>query len=175
MKEMKTYQSRMPATRENVAYKLPEIDFTPQKRGEVLPEPERKRSGRTAQKSAVKPLHIAVLLVFAGFMAAVVTNYMSLNELSVTASRLESAIGKLEKEETALSAVQDKRMSIDEIEEYAVTRLGMVKQSGSTVEYINTGTEDKTTVLSGQTGAGGISRTLMAIFGQISSSLEFFR
>lgn len=71
---------------------------------------------------------------------------MQLTELTASISSANENLDKLSAENVSLSSKRAHKMDLDEVEDYAVKNLGMVKMDTSQIEYIELTNPDNVTV-----------------------------
>ena len=106
---------------------------TPRELPRVLPDvrPER------APKRRISFLYVAVLAIGVILFANIISMHGELTALSIKTHQLKSEIIEMEKEQSALQLELNQVMNQNEIEEYAVSTLGMVKATGESISYLN--------------------------------------
>lgn len=124
---------------------------------ELDPSPERKPSaGKTinAKKkfgySFKKACNLLTITVIASLLIAVVTTNAQLNEYTSKIAQAQNNIVQLESEKTYLEFSLESKMSLKNVEEYAVGTLGLVKMDAAQVEYIELEEENKIEVKESQ-------------------------
>ncbi len=99
----------------------------------------------------------AVLLVFSLFARA------QLSQTSIQVVRLQNQLTELETTHQKLLINYEYAFNLAEIEDYAMTQLGMQQPTSDQVYYINSGTVDKAEVLTPETGASGFEKIISAV------------
>ena len=99
----------------------------------------------------------AVLLVFSLFARA------QLSQTSIQVVRLQNQLTELETTHQKLLINYEYAFNLAEIEDYAMTQLGMQQPTSDQVYYINSGTVDKAEVLTPKTGASGFEKIISAV------------
>ena len=170
---MTDYTVKYPV-RDNVAYKPEYIPKRQQKQPENTAQ--KKSAVSVRQKTRIRFGTILVFLAVAAMMAVVVHNYMQLSELSVEASKLRKELKEQHNQADALSVKMESKMTIAEIEDYAVNRLGMIKMTRSNIEYITLTGEDRTMIIQNGTVAedGNLSYFLIGLTGGVNKLVEYF-
>ena len=96
------------------------------------------------------PLPITVIfmtLLCTALFMVMVASYVRINEFTVRIEQLQSSLEKLKNERSDLSIELDQKNNLQEIQEYAVNVLGMVKIDKLAKKYITVEVEDKIEVL----------------------------
>lgn len=153
----------MTASRESVAYKQYEERFpvkTQQERSlREVPTP------RHRKKAGVRPSFAACLVILAVTAVYILFCQMQLTQLTTEVSRKNDALSELTSENVSLTTKKMNSMDMEEVENYAVNRLGMVKMDNSQIEYVELTNPDTVTVAN-----SGIS--LDALFAGLARSFS---
>ena len=130
--------------RQNVAYDLSMYEVLL----EPKPQKETKQQAKTVKiknkyafKNFVNILSIAVIV---SLVVGVIYTNAAITQTTNKIAQTQNAITELESEKAYLEFTLESRMSLDEIESYAINVLGMVKMDSSQVEYIEIESENKT-------------------------------
>ncbi|MBP1551772.1 MAG: hypothetical protein J6J58_03250 [Oscillospiraceae bacterium] len=130
--------------RQNVAYDLSMYEALL----EPKPQKETKQQAKTVKiknkyafKNFVNILSIAVIV---SLVVGVIYTNAAITQTTNKIAQTQNAITELESEKAYLEFTLESRMSLDEIESYAINVLGMVKMDSSQVEYIEIESENKT-------------------------------
>lgn len=130
--------------RQNVAYDLSMYEALL----EPKPQKETKQQSKTVKiknkyafKNFVNILSIAVIV---SLIVGVIYTNAAITQTTNKIAQTQNAITELESEKAYLEFTLESRMSLDEIEDYAVNVLGMVKMDSSQVEYVEIESENKT-------------------------------
>ena len=130
--------------RQNVAYDLSMYEALL----EPKPQKETKQQVKTVKiknkyafKNFVNILSIAVIV---SLVVGVIYTNAAITQTTNKIAQTQNAITELESEKAYLEFTLESRMSLDEIESYAINVLGMVKMDSSQVEYIEIESENKT-------------------------------
>lgn len=130
--------------RQNVAYDLSMYEALL----EPKPQKETKQQAKTVKiknkyafKNFVNILSIAVIV---SLVVGVIYTNAAITQTTNKIAQTQNAITELESEKAYLDFTLESRMSLDEIESYAINVLGMVKMDSSQVEYIEIESENKT-------------------------------
>ena len=130
--------------RPNVAYDLSMYEALL----EPKPQKETKQQSKTVKiknkyafKNFVNILSIAVIV---SLVVGVIYTNAAITQTTNKIAQTQNAITELESEKAYLEFTLESRMSLDEIESYAINVLGMVKMDSSQVEYIEIESENKT-------------------------------
>jgi len=130
------------ATRDSAAYKYEEHTPKEEKYQERKPPEKRKKA-----KPGIGPGSVvgAVIVVIAA--AYILFCNMELTQLTLDINQKNDELNNLAAENISLSSKHAYEMDLDEVEDYAVENLGMVKMDPGQIEYIELVGEDKITVL----------------------------
>jgi len=130
--------------RQNIAYDLSMYEALL----EPKPQKETKQQAKTVKiknkyafKNFVNILSIAVIV---SLVVGVIYTNAAITQTTNKIAQTQNAITELESEKAYLEFTLESRMSLDEIESYAINVLGMVKMDSSQVEYIEIESENKT-------------------------------
>lgn len=130
--------------RQNVAYDLSIYETLLEPKA---PKPEVKTQvktiklkNRTALKTVLNILSIAVIV---SLITGVIYTNAAITQTTNDIAKVQSEITHLESEKAYLEFTLESRMSLNEIESYAVNVLGMVKMDPSQVEYVEIESENK--------------------------------
>lgn len=99
-----------------------------------------KLKNRTALKTVLNILSIAVIV---SLITGVIYTNAAITQTTNDIAKVQSEITHLESEKAYLEFTLESRMSLNEIESYAVNVLGMVKMDPSQVEYVEIESENK--------------------------------
>ena len=134
----------MTASRESVAYKQYEERFpVPQEQRRnlrVAPTPRRRRKAR------VRPGLVGCFTVVAIAAVYILFCQMQLTQLSAEVGEQNDMLNELTAENVSLTTKQINSVNMDEVEEYAVNNMGMVKMDNSHIEYVELTNPDTVTV-----------------------------
>jgi len=130
--------------RQNIAYDLSMYEALL----EPKPQKETKQQAKTVKiknkyafKNFVNILSIAVIV---SLVVGVIYTNAAITQTTNKIAQTQNAITELESEKAYLEFTLESRMSLDEIESYAINVLGMVKMDSSQVEYVEIESENKT-------------------------------
>ena len=98
-----------------------------------------KLKNKRAFKTALSMLSIAVVV---SMIIGIVYTNSQITEITTDISAVQREITELESEKAYLDFTLESRMSLNEIEDYAVNVLGMVKMDSTQVEYIEIESEN---------------------------------
>ena len=112
---------------------------------------------------------ISFFNVFLGIMAivmagSIVFSYLSLNELNLKVQKAQKELDSLESQEEVMNVNINKKTSLDNIENIAVNKLGMVKVENYRVRYINLVNKDNVEILEEEKGDSSILDGIVANF-----------
>ena len=153
------------ASRENVAYEQFEERFPAQQEQQrnlrVAPTPRRRK------KAGLRPSVMACAIVLAMTAAYILYCQMQLTQLSALVGEQNETLNELKAENVSLTTKKVNSMDMDEIEEYAVNNLGMVKFDNAQIEYVELTNPDTVTVAESGMSLGslfaGLARSFSAI------------
>lgn len=158
------------ASRDSVAYKQYEEQFPvpsdPKRDLRVASTPRRRR------KKRVRPSLVGCIAVVAVAAVYILFCQMQLTQLSAEVGAQSDLLGELEAENVSLTTKQINSMNMDEIEEYAVNQLGMVKMDNSRIEYVELTNPDTVTVADSGVSLGSVFAGLARGF---SAIVEYIR
>ena len=107
-----------------------------------------KAETRRANLRALKALGVATILLC--FIGVIIYSRVKLDEVSRNINDTQKKLAVLESDNTALEMKLNSMVSLDKVEEYAQNELGMVKQEGYQVEYVDLSGNDKVLVSGGE-------------------------
>ena len=141
--------SRATNTASNIR-QMPQAAPAPQKKPKVVRKTRAqiKAETRRANLRAFKALACAFILL--GFVGLVIFSRVQLDEISRDISNTQSKMNVLQSENTRLEMQLNSMVSLDKVDDYAQNTLGMVKQEGYQVEYINLSGSDEVLVSGGK-------------------------
>ena len=131
-----------------------------------VPEQEQKQNTETRvqtrvrPKSAVRtkqgiaPFAIIGVLVAAFLVVTAITAQVSVVNISGDSVALQAKLAELEEEQTRLRIAYESAFNLAEIEEYAITNLGMQKPNAAQITYIDTSAPDRAVVIGRDEGDG---------------------
>ena len=130
--------------RQNVAYDLSMYESLLEPRPEKQERAQHqaktvKLKNKRAFKTALSMLSIAVVV---SMIIGIVYTNSQITEITTDISAVQREITELDSEKAYLDFTLESRMSINEIEDYAVNVLGMVKMDSTQVEYIEIESEN---------------------------------
>ena len=130
--------------RQNVAYDLSMyeslLETKPEKQERTQQQAKTvKLKNKRAFKTALNVLSIAVMV---SMIIGIVYTNSQITEITTDISAVQREITELESEKAYLDFTLESRMSLNEIENYAVNVLGMVKMDSTQVEYIEIESEN---------------------------------
>ena len=135
----------MTATRDSVAYKQYEERFTQNNREparELKRVPSQRRRRKAKAHMGIAPC-ICVIVIAAAYLLFC---QMRLTVLTAEVTAQTDKLDELTAESVYLSSKQAYSLDMDQIEQYAVHNLGMVKMDNSQIEYIELVNPDNVTV-----------------------------
>ena len=130
-----TYEYDQNAVRVNTAEPAPvQTPVTaPRELPRVLPDARPER----APKRHISFLYVAALVIGVILFSNIISMHGELTALSIKTHQLKTEITAMGKEQSALQLELNRVMNQNEIEEYAVANLGMVKATGESISYLN--------------------------------------
>ena len=139
----------MPVSRSSAA---PKIEERPVERPA---QPRRAKSAAQARKESVESAKrtlklFAVSLTLIVLFGAVLISNISLILLENEASRIETQISDAVSENTRLVVELNSKVSLEKVEAYAVSVLGMNKLERYQVHYFDNGSDDKVVIAGGE-------------------------
>ncbi len=131
----------MRATRDSTAYKYDEYAQKEEKYQERKSPKKRKKT-----KPGIGPGFVvgAVIVVIAA--AYILFCNMELTQLTLEINQKNDELNNLSAENISLSSKHAYEMDLDEVEDYAIENLGMMKMDPGQIEYVELVGEDKITV-----------------------------
>ena len=131
--------------RQNVAYDLSMYESLLEQKPQKQEKPAKqaktvKFKNKKAFKTAVNVLSIAVAI---SMLIGVVYTNSRITEITTGITEQQKEITELESEKAYLNFTLESRMSLNDIENYAINVLGMVKMDSTQVEYIEIENENK--------------------------------
>ena len=131
--------------RQNVAYDLSMYESLLEQKPQKQEKPAKqaktvKFKNKKAFKTAVNVLSIAIAI---SMIIGVVYTNSCITEITTGITDVQKQITELESEKAYLNFTLESRMSLNDIENYAVNVLGMVKMDSAQVEYVEVESENK--------------------------------
>ena len=127
---------------------------------------------RRRKKARVHPSVFACIAVLAVVSVYILFCQMQLTELNTEVSKANTKLDELTAENVSLTTKQVNSLDMNQVEEYATDKLGMVKLDNSQIEYVTLTNPDTVTVaesgLSLDTLFAGLARSFSAIVEYIS-------
>ncbi|MBE6887675.1 MAG: hypothetical protein E7484_04545 [Ruminococcaceae bacterium] len=131
--------------RQNVAYDLSIYEALLEPKTEKQEKKQQPKTVKIKNKNAFKNVvNILSIAVVVSLVIGVIYTNAAITQTTNEIAKTQKAITELESEKAYLEFTLESRMSLDEIESYAVNVLGMVKMDSSQVEYIEIESENKT-------------------------------
>lgn len=128
-----------------------------------LPQKELERNARPK----LRPLRAVIAVAaFCGFLALAAAMVYSQEQLAVLTEQINSATQQLEESqslEVQLNMQAAQKMNGSQVENYAVSQLGMSKITSGQVTYVNVAQQDKGTVVRSTDGGSPLDKVLSAI------------
>ena len=131
--------------RQNVAYDLSMYESLLEQKPQKQEKPAKqaktvKFKNKKAFKTAVNVLSIAIAI---SMIIGVVYTNSCITEITTGITDVQKQITERESEKAYLTFTLESRMSLNDIENYAVNVLGMVKMDSAQVEYVEVESENK--------------------------------
>lgn len=154
------------ASRDSMAYQQQYEERFPVEREQarqlrVAPTPRRRK------RAGIRPSVLGCVMVLAITAVYILFCQMQLTELSAEVGEQNDRLNELSAENVSLTTKQMNSMNMDEVEEYAVNNLGMVKMDNSQIEYVELTNPDTVTVADNGMSLGslfaGLARSFSAI------------
>ena len=154
------------ASRDSMAYQQQYEERFPVEREQarqlrVAPTPRRRK------RAGIRPRVMGCVMVLAVTAVYILFCQMQLTELSAAVGEQNDRLNELSAENVSLTTKQMNSMNMDEVEEYAVNNLGMVKMDNSQIEYVELTNPDTVTVADNGMSLGslfaGLARSFSAI------------
>ena len=154
------------ASRDSMAYQQQYEERFPVEREQarqlrVAPTPRRRKW------AGIRPSVMGCVMVLAVTAVYILFCQMQLTELSAAVGEQNDRLNELSAENVSLTTKQMNSMNMDEVEEYAVNNLGMVKMDNSQIEYVELTNPDTVTVADNGMSLGslfaGLARSFSAI------------
>lgn len=102
-----------------------------------MPEKDPRQAAREQREAAVFTVKICmVAIMFVSLFAVMLYGKFQLNALNLEMDRMQKKLEIAQSENVRLNMESDSRVSLDKVEEYAVTRLGMIKKENYHAEYV---------------------------------------
>lgn len=129
------------------------------------------KSRARAKSQGISAFAIVGCICIACLSLLIIMSYIRLTELSHKTSELTAQLSTLKEQEGKLLLEYESAFDLNEIEEYAVNILGMVKAGDNQVYYLQSRTEDKAVILEESENKKGILDTISSL---LSSLADFF-
>ena len=113
---------------------------------------------RARAKQSVAPAAVLGILVAAAMFVIAIMAQIQLTGLSSERVELEAELRDLQTENARLQIAYESAFNLTEIEEYAVTELGMQKPGADQITYIDTSSPDRAVVINDKAGDGFVDR-----------------
>lgn len=131
------------------------------------------RTGKkTASRQGISLFAVAGWAGIAVLAVALLMSYIELNTLAGESYELREQLEVLEDAETRLLIEYESTFRLDEVEEYAINMLGMVRADSDQVKYLDNRAEDQAVVLAQNNVSVGFSARLKSFFTSIA---EYFK
>ena len=130
--------------RQNVAYDLSMYETLLEPKAEKKQAPQQSKVVKIKNKNAFKNVvNILSIAVIVSLIIGVIWTNAEITKATNSIAVAQNAITEAESEKAYMEFTLESRMSLAEIEDYAVGVLGMVKMDSSQVEYIEIENENK--------------------------------
>lgn len=120
----------------------------------LLPKKKKSRQEAREESRAVAVQTLRVLsatIAIMLFVGTYIFGTLKLDEINHDIAKVQSQIKVADSENTRLKMQLNSLASLDKVEDYAINKLGMVKQEGYQVEYIDLALDDKVVLANGTT------------------------
>lgn len=142
--------------RQNVAYDLSMYETLLEPKAEKKQAPQQNKVVKIKNKNAFKNVvNILSIAVIVSLIIGVIWTNAEITKATNSIAVAQNAITEAESEKAYMEFTLESRMSLAEIEDYAVGVLGMVKMDSSQVEYIEIENENKV-----EWGEGGLGNKI---------------
>ena len=142
--------------RQNVAYDLSMYETLLEPKAEKKQAPQQSKVVKIKNKNAFKNVvNILSIAVIVSLIIGVIWTNAEITKATNSIAVAQNAITEAESEKAYMEFTLESRMSLAEIEDYAVGVLGMVKMDSSQVEYIEIENENKV-----EWGEGGLGNKI---------------
>lgn len=161
----------MSASRDSIAYEQYEERFMPvpkQTKRELREVPKKKTGKKRRLRPAVTASFAAVVLT----VVYILICQMQLTQLTAEVTAQTERLDELTAESVSLSSKKTYNLNMDEIEQYAVTNLGMVKMDNAQIEYVELVNPDTVTVKDSGVSLSSLFSGLVRSF---SAVVEYLR
>lgn len=159
------------ASRESTAYERYEERFMPvlnEPKRELREVPKKKPGKKRKLRPAVAASFVAVVLT----VVYILICQMQLTQLTAEVTAQTEHLDELTAESVSLSSKKTYNLNMDEIEEYAVKNLGMVKMDNAQIEYVELVNPDTVTVKDSGVSLSSLFSGLVRSF---SAVVEYIR
>ena len=124
------------------------------------------------EKPMLSGFGIMAWVIVMALAVAIVYSYMTLTEASATANRLQNTLTTMREETQMLEIKKEQKYGSQQLQEIAVTQLGMQKIQKGQITYVNTNTGDYTEVTR-STAMRGESPILAGIASGFNTFVEY--
>lgn len=131
---LSSFEVERPLREERPAYEKPDLKVAGQRQPRT--KAELRSEELRSYKVSVKVVAVAVILF--AMLAAVLYGESTKNQLTREIAQIQKEMNVAESENTRLNMQLNALVSVDQIEQYATEKLGMVKMSKNQIEYVNT-------------------------------------
>lgn len=137
--------------------------------------PKKKKSRQEAKEEsravAIKTLRVlSVTVAVMLFVGTYIFGTLKLDEINHDIAEVQSRIKVADSENTRLKMELNSMASLDKVEDYAINKLGMVKQESYQVEYIDLALDDKVVLANGTAASESDEET-----GFLDEILSYFK
>lgn len=129
------------------------------------------RTRARAKSQGISVFAIVGCICIACLCLLIIMSYIRLTELSDKTSELTAELGVLKEQEAKLRLEYESAFDLNQIEEYAINILGMVKAGDNQVYYLRSRSDDKAVILEDEGNKKGILDTISSL---LSSLADFF-
>lgn len=129
------------------------------------------KTRRRVKSQGISAFAIVGCICIACLCLLIIMSYIRLTELSHKTSRLTAELNILKEQEDKLRLEYESAFDLNEIEDYAINILGMVKAGDNEVYYLQSRSDDKAVILDENENKKGILDTISSL---LSSLANFF-
>ena len=171
------YEYASSAVYGNVAYDLnrygnaqpaPEYDYEPQPQEQPRIRPVKRTQAVEETRQGLSLFAIVGFGALTALMVLILMAYVELTSVTAQTAQLREELAEAVETKAQLEIKYENAFDLEQVEEYAVGTLGMVKPSEKQITVLDGIRSDKAEILSGG-GEGGILRTVL------TAVLEYFR
>lgn len=158
-----------PASRDSAAYEYEDTAGSRQDIRKAPRPPARRRKKRRHRRRTRAGLWLGASAIAAVYLLFC---QMQLTQLTAQVSDQTTQLEELTAQSVALSSKKEYSMDTDELEEYAVDQLGMVKMDNSQIEYVELTKPDNVTVTEHSFSLRTLCKTIVSV---VMAVVEYIR